>query len=403
MISQDSLKTIKQQAFAEIDLLRDEAVAIAADMHANPEIGWDTPRSAGLLTDYLEKHDMFVEKGVANLNCAFRASIPGRMDDGVGVALLAEFDALPGLGHGCSHNLIGTIAATAGIAVRRVLGDNPGNVYVMGCPFEEGGGGKIYMIDEGVFDVADVSLMWHGGNAVRVGTPNIAAASMNYTFTGRSAHSGNAPHEGINAADAAMLTFAGVNALRQHVTPDVRIHGIIDEGGVAPNTVPERSSVRMMIRAYHHEDLSALRERVHDCARGAALMTGTKLEIHEEPIYAERLVVPGMRKVVLENLSLVGLEMPDSDPQTFASADSGNVSQKIPHVTFTLPLDNEGSVPHTPSFAAACNTDMAWDALITAAKIMAASALDLITNPDRVTSIVEEHAGLKSTRANARN
>lgn len=273
--NEQSARDLKARAFAQIDSLRDEAVAIAKDLHAHPEVGWRTQRSADLLTDYMEKHGMFVEKAVADLggvsdvDCSFRASIPGQMGEGVGVALLAEYDALPGLGHGCSHNLIGTIAATAGIAVREALEGSgvSGNVYVMGCPFEEGGGGKVYMIEAGTFDVADVSIMWHGSNAVRVGSPNISASGMTYTFTGKSAHSGASPHEGINAADAAMLTFAGVNALRQHVTSDVRIHGIIEEGGVAANTVPERAVVRMMTRAMSYKNIESLRERVHNCAR----------------------------------------------------------------------------------------------------------------------------------------
>ncbi len=394
---------LKARAFEAVDSLSAEAVAIAKDLHAHPEVGWRTQRSADLLTDYLEKHGMFVEKAVAELgdvsdvDCSFRASIPGHMDEHVGVALLAEYDALPGLGHGCSHNLIGTIAATTGIAVRRALEGSgvSGNVYVMGCPFEEGGGGKIYMIEAGVFDVADVSIMWHGSSEVRVGSPNIAASGMTYTFKGKSAHSGANPHHGINAADAAMLTFAGVNALRQHVTSDVRIHGIIQDGGAAANSVPDKAVVRMMTRASSYKNIERLRDRVHDCARGAALMTGATLEIEEDPVYAERLVIPGLREVVLDNLGLVGLERPDGDPQTFASADSGNVSQYIPHVTFNLPLDTKGSVPHTVAFAEACNTDMAWDALVTAAKIMAASAIDLILDPERVSAIKAEHAALK--------
>src|SRR5699024_10217044 len=162
--------------------------------------------------------------------------------------------------------------STAAIAVKRVIGGHPGNVYVMGTPFEEGGGGKILMIEEGVFDVADVAMMWHGADAARVGGRNVAAGGGTCEFTGRPAHSGQAPHEGINAADAAMLTFAGVNALRQHVTPDVRIHGIIQDAGVAPNIVPEHAVVKMMARAFRHEDVVRIRERLNDCARGAALM-----------------------------------------------------------------------------------------------------------------------------------
>ena len=391
--------SLKHHAFAEIDALRDEAVAIAKEIHANPEVGWETPHAAGLLTGYLERHGMLVEKGVADLECAFRGSAPGREGQGPGVALLAEYDALPGIGHACSHNLIGTIAATAGIAVSKVLGQLEGNVYVMGCPFEEGGGGKVFMIERGVFDVADVSIMWHGNNEVRVGSPNIAASGATYTFTGKPAHSGQAPHLGVNAADAAMLTFAGVNALRQHVTPDVRIHGIIEEAGTAANIVPERAVVRMMTRAFSYEDVQALRERVHDCARGAALMTGATLEIEEDMLYAERLIVPSLREVVLESLDLVGIERPDSDPQSFASADSGNVSQLIPHVTFTLPVDDRGSVPHTAAFAEACDGPMAYEALVTAAKIMAASAIELLADPERLAAIKAEHARLKAAKA----
>src|SRR5690606_12507695 len=281
--------------------------------------------------------------GVADLDCAFRGSIPGRDGSGVGVALLAEFDALPELGHACSHNLIGTIAATAGIALRRVLDDVPGNVYVMGCPFEEGGGGKIYMIERGVFDPADISIMWHGNNKVVVGNPNIAQSRIDFRFYGKPAHSGQSPHLGVNAADAAMLTFAGVNALRQHVTPDVRISGIIKNGGSAINIVPEYAEVGMQPRALGQADVVKVRQRVLDCARGAALMTGTRLEVEEGLIYAERLIVPGLREVVLENLGPLGVPQPDGDPQTFASADSGNVSQLIPHVTFSLPVDDKGS------------------------------------------------------------
>lgn len=392
----------KARAHARIDALRDEAVAIARDIHAHPEVGWVTPRSAGKLTDYLEKHGMHVEKAVADLgevaavDTSFRASIPGRMGRGVGVAMLAEFDALPGLGHACSHNLIGTIAATAGIAVKDALPDEaPGNVYVMGCPFEEGGGGKIYMIDKGVFEPADVSLMWHGGNAVRVGSPNIAAGMMSYTFTGRSAHTGANPHQGINAGDAAMLLFAGVNALRQHITSDTRISGFIADGGVAVNTVPDRTVVKMMSRGMSHLTLQQVIDRVHDCARGAALMTGCTVEIETTPLYAERLVIPGLREVMLRNLRELGVDAPDEDPQSFASADSGNVSQVIPHVTYSLPLDHKGSTPHTPEFATACDTPMAWDALITAAKAMAGAAIELIAQPELAAALKAEHAERK--------
>lgn len=392
----------KHHAYAAIDALRDEAVAIARDIHAHPEVGWETPRSAGVLIDYMQRHGLQVERPVAGLDHGFRGSIPGRMGSGVGVAMLAEYDALPGLGHACSHNLIGTIAATAGIAVSRALpGDAAGNVYVMGCPFEEGGGGKIYMLREGVFDPADVSLMWHGGNRVQVGSPNNAAGMMTYRFTGRSAHTGATPHKGINAGDAAMLLFSGVNALRQHLTSDVRVSGFIADGGVAVNTIPDHSEVKMMARGASHLTLQRVIDRVHDCARGAALMTGCSVEIDATPLYAERLIVQGLREVMLGNLRALGVDAPDADPQTFASADSGNVSQAIPHVSYNLPLDDRGSTPHTAEFAVACDTPMAWDALVTAAKAMAGAAIDLIADPALVAELKREHAERKEAAEQA--
>ncbi len=394
-----NVNELKERAWAEIDKLRTEAIDIAADLHANPELGWETHRSAAKLADYMERHGMKVERGIGDLDVAFRGSVAGRNNDATVVAFLAEYDALPEIGHACSHNLIGTIAATAGIAVSRVLGDDlPGNIHVMGCPFEEGGGGKIILIERGEFDDVDISIMWHGNNRVVVGNPNIASGRFQYVFRGKPAHAGQSPHEGVNAGDAAMLTFAGVNALRQHITPDSRISGYIQHGGAAANVTPDHTVVDMMTRAMYVEDVLRLRERVHNCARGAALMTGCELEIRDEPVYANRLIVQGLREVVIDNMPAIGVTPPENDPQSFASADSGNVSQLIPHVTFSLPVDTRGSVPPTAEFAEACGQPMAYEALITAAKIMAASAIDLLSDPERVAAIKAEHAQLKAAR-----
>jgi amidohydrolase len=389
---------LKQRVLAEIDALKAEAEAIAADIHAHPETGWDTPRSSGILADYLERHGMEVERGVADLACAFRAGMKGRLGQHNAVCLLAEFDALPGLGHACSHNLIGTVASTAGIALSRVLGDVPGNVYVMGTPFEEGGGGKIIMIDKGVFDVADASLMFHGGNRIAVGSPNIAATHMTYKFYGKSAHAAGNPHLGINAADAAMITFTAVNALRQHVRSDVRIHGIITKGGDAANIVPDYAEVSMMVRALDQAYLEEAAERVNNCARAGALATGARLEIERGLTFAERIVIPELRKVANENLRLLDIAVPESDPQGFASADSGNVSYKMPHLTFSLPLDEKKSVPHTPAFAEASGSPMGMQAMITAAKIMATTAIDLLTDPEKLAAAKAQHQELLSKK-----
>src|SRR5690606_472723 len=273
-----------------------------------------------------------------------------------GIAFLAEYDALPGLGHGCGHNLIGTTSAGAGIALSRVMDefDLPGAAYVMGTPFEEGGGGKIVMINEGLFEVADAGMMFHPANEIRIGGRNIAAQGMTFRFHGVEAHSGTSPHEGVNAADAAMLTFAAVNALRQHVTSDVRIHGIITSGGDAPNTVPKYAEVKMIARALTRKTLEGVAEKVRNCARAGALATGAELEIENELMFYEMIPVPKYREVGLQNLAELGYGEAVPDVQAYHSADSGNVSYVIPHLGFTLPIDpNPKCVPHTPLFAKA--------------------------------------------------
>lgn len=387
---------LKQRACQVVDQLRPQMEAIASDIHDHPETGWDTPRSAGRLTEFLAEYGLEVDRGVAGLNSAFRAATPGRAGSHPAICLLAEYDALPGLGHACGHNLIGTVACAAGIAVSKVLGESgtAGTVYVMGTPFEEGGGGKIVMIDQGVFQVADASLMFHpgGGGQVRVGGPNIAAHGLKLHFHGKAAHSGASPHEGVNAADAAMLTFTAVNALRQHVTPDVRIHGIITKGGEAANIVPADAEVSLSVRAINYRTLQSVLERVRNCARAGAMATGATLEIDEGLTFKERVVLPSLRRVALENLPALDLPVPESDPQTYASADSGNVSHEIPHLTFNLPVSASAAVvPHTPAFAEATDSDMARTAMNNAAKLMAMTALDLLTDPARLAAIQAEH------------
>lgn len=377
-----------------VEGLRPELDSLAADIHADPETGWQTPRAVQRLTAFLAAHGLQVERGLAGLDCAFRAVRADRFATRPAVCLLAEFDALPGLGHACGHNLIGTAACGAAVALGRVLDEAglPGAVYVMGTPFEEGGGGKVVMVREGVFDVADASLMFHPGNRLRVGSPNIAAQLLVLSFHGRAAHAGAAPQDGVNAADAAMLTFAGINALRQHVTADVRIHGIVTDGGRAANIVPDFARVELQVRARNRSALEAVRGRVLDCARGGALAAGARLEVEEGLMFFERLVLRSYRQVALDNLPALGLAPPAGDPQTFASADSGNVSHRIPHLTFNLPItDDPEAAPHTPQFNVAAGSDRGRATMVQAAQLLALCALDLLTRPGLLATIQAEH------------
>ncbi len=398
---------LKARACAEVDALRPAMDAVAHAIHDDPEVGWETPRSAARLEDFLEAEGMAVERDVVGLPCAFRAAGTAAAGGGhPAVAFLAEYDALPKVGHGCGHNLIGATACGAGIAVSRILAAAglPGTAYVMGTPFEEGGGGKIVLLERGVFDGVDASLMFHPGTGgeVRAGSPNNACHFMTFRYYGKAAHTGAAPWEGVNAADAAMFFFAAVNALRQHLTADVRVSGVIREGGESAGIVPDYAEVPMPVRGRSYRSILPVIEKVKDCARAGALATGCRLEIDEGPTFLEHVLLDSYRALVNESLPEMGVPpIAGVGPHVTASADSGNISQKLPHLTLGLPIEMRKDVAlHTTAFAAAADSDLGRDAMNRAAKVLAMCALDLIAEPERLAAIRAEHRA-KTTAAAA--
>lgn len=379
---------LKKRVCQEIDSIHGELNQLAHELHKDPEVGWETPRSVARIGGLLESHGMEVQHPIAGLSSAFRATTKGRRDVRPAVAFLAEYDALEDIGHGCGHNLIAAVASGAGIAVSRVLQEFglEGSAHVMGCPFEEGGGGKVIMVDKGVFDDVDASLMWHApnnpSNRIVVGNPNNAAQSLKFTFHGKASHAAANPEAGINALNAVLITFNAVNALRQHLTTDVRVAGIVTSGGQAANVVPSRAEMVLSVRARTRSRLTEVCERVKDCAQAGALATGTSLEIEEGHIYMNRIVLQSFREIAFSNFPLLGLDEVREDPQLSASADSGNVSHVVPHLTFRLPITDLPDVKaHTPEFAAASDTDQAREAIAVSAKLMALCAIDLLTKP----------------------
>ena len=234
----------------------DELVAISRDIHAHPELNYEEYHAAALLTESLERHGFVVERGTGGLETAFRGTAEG-IGAGPTIGILVEYDALPEVGHGCGHNLIALSTLGAGIAAKAALDRLPGRIVVVGTPAEEGGGGKVRMLDAGVFDDIDVSLSSHpksNRTTVRTDWPLDASASLamvgcRYGFHGRAAHAAMGPHDGINALNAVIGLFNGIDAMRQHLTDDVRIHGVITDGGTAPNVVPSFAAANFMLRS----------------------------------------------------------------------------------------------------------------------------------------------------------
>ena len=297
--------TLSESAFLAIDGARLELVEVALDIHAHPELNYQEQHAAGLLSGALERHGFQVERGVGGVDTAFTATLSGGAGEGPTVAILAEYDALPEIGHGCGHNLIAMAAVGTGLGLKANLDKLPGKVMVIGTPAEEGGGGKIKMLDAGVFDKVDAVLSSHpSSNRTVIPTDipmgeswSLAMVGYRYIFHGKAAHAAAMPHEGINALNGVIHLFTGIDALRQHLRDDTRIHGVITDGGMAPNVVPEYAAANFMLRCRDRDYLSdVIVGRILRAAEGAAAMTGCELEVQEYYPFYEN---------VCPNLSLI--------------------------------------------------------------------------------------------------
>ena len=386
---------------AAIEAAWPELEAFALDLHAHPELMFEEHRSAAALADALRSAGFEVETGVGGLETAFLARHrfgPG----GPRVALLAEYDALPEMGHACGHNLIATAALGAARALRETLATDAGELLVIGCPAEEGGGGKILLLQAGVFEGIDAALMFHPGSRTMTIRGALAATRVTMRFFGKAAHAASTPELGINALDACILTFNAVNSLRQHVKDETRIHGIITHGGSAPNIVPEYAEAKFLIRHRRSSEVALLRERVLAAARGSAAAVGARVEFDEGLAYAERKVNVPMANRFAEHLEAQG-EPVKAAPAIggVGSSDFGNVSQVLPAIHPYVAIVPEGVSAHTPEFAAAAASPAGLRGLRLAATAMAATAADLITDPGLLATVRADFGAPSTTGGTA--
>lgn len=384
---------MKRLVVGEVDRLKDKLIDLSCRIHANPELGFEEHKAVEWLTGMLEEHGFSVERGLADLPTAFKATYRGR-PGGPTVALLAEYDALANLGHACGHNIMGTASVGAAIAVSKIISDLAGEVVVVGTPAEEGGGGKDIMVRRGVFHGIDVAMIVHPGTRTRTVTRALASVTLDVEFEGRSAHAAARPEDGINALDAMILSYNNINALRQHIRSDARIHGIITNGGDAPNIVPCYSSGRFYIRAEDDAYLDALLERVIDCFRAGAQATGAKLRHRlSEARYAPMRNNIALADAFGANLKELGVDvLPNDVNRGSGSTDMGNVSQVVPSIHPSIAIAPESVATHSPEFAAAAVSEAGHRGLIDAAKALAMTAVDVLTDGDLVARIKKEFA-----------
>ena len=376
-----------------IDSAREELVGIALSIHAHPELNYQEYHAAKLLSDTLEGHDFAVERGVGGVETAFRATLRGGAGDGPTVAILAEYDALPEIGHGCGHNLIAMAAVGAGLGVKANWENLPGRLVVIGTPAEEGGGGKIRLLEAGVFNDVDVCLSSHPSSNrtiipedIAIGESwSLAMVGYRYIYHGKAAHAAAAPEEGINALNAVIHLFNGIDALRQHLRDDVRIHGIITDGGMVPNVVPEFAAANFMLRCRDRRYLGeVVVEKVKEVAEGAALMSGARLEV--EPFYPfyENVLPNGvLAEAFRANAGTVGIKLDAPIPGrrgSGASTDFGNVSQTLPAFELRYAVSVEPVPSHSRQMCETAVTQTAFASAISVAKVLSLTASNFLTD-----------------------
>ena len=369
---------------------------IALDIHEHQEVSNYEFFACERLSEQLKAEGFEVKVDVAGHRTGFSAVYKAQKPGPV-LVFLAEYDALPGLGHGCGHNLFGATSSLAASALKQVIDETGGEVRVYGTPGEEGGengSAKGSFVREGFFKDADAALCVHPGDKHEASTKNIACLPVDIEFWGKPAHAAAAPEQGINALDSLILTYNGINALRQHMTPDAMVHGIITSGGSAPNIVPEYAAAKFYFRASTVTRLEALYKRIEKIVEGAALMTGAKGRLQPYQNRVDNMVpTPSFDAVYGKELALLGETMlPPAEGCGIGSSDVGNVSQVIPTIQPTIRIIDHPTPWHSEESKAAAKSEMGLASIALGAKALALTALDLIEDPALLRQIKADHA-----------
>jgi amidohydrolase len=377
---------------------REHLIEVAETIRTNPELGYEERMASQLLADQLREAGFEVEKPYKGIETAFRATRKGGAGDGPTVAILAEYDALAGIGHGCGHNLIGGSGLAAAIGLGAVINEVGGTVVVMGTPAEEGGAGKIRIAEQGGFDDIDAALMIHHAGD-KTGAPLqwpqgtcLAVTDIAFEFFGKPSHAAADPENGVNALNAVIETFNGINALRQHTVMDARIHGIITHGGEASNVTPKYARAAFLVRAATQAYVEELTEKVRNIARGAALMTGTELKIEDGTLHADMRPSYVLGEKYRANMEDVGLDLSHGrEGRGMHSTDFGDISYRLPSVTGSFAISKTPIPGHSQQVVDASGSEFGYDQYIKVSTAMALTALDILTDANLSKEAWEKH------------
>ncbi|MBL0381553.1 MAG: M20 family metallopeptidase [Desulfofustis sp. PB-SRB1] len=388
----------KQLIEKEVEAMAETLFSVSEFLLHNPETAYQEFKACEHISEVLRRNGFAVEEGAGDVETAFLARPAGCKATRPAVALLAEYDALPKIGHGCGHNLIAAAGVGAALALTRVLGENAGGVALVGTPAEEGGGGKVRLIKGGVFANMDAAMMIHPGQYNIIGKGMLGRIKFTMAFHGRTAHAAGSPDQGINALDALVLAYNGINSLRQHLRPDARIHGIITKGGDAPNIIPDYTEALFYVRAETIDYREEIFNRVLNCATSAAAAVGGSVDIHvHEPSTDPMRHNHALQDAFIANMGLLNIAV-DKDPGRTGSSDMGNLSQYMPAIHPYLAICDDDIPSHSTAFRDATVSERGKAALLKGAKLLAMTAYDFLTSENLREQITKDFAAGMSSQ-----
>lgn len=382
---------MKEKILDLINELAPELNELSLQIYKNPELGYEEYNSCKLHTDILRKYGFTVHEKFSNVETGFKAEYKSSKK-GLTIAYMAEYDALPGIGHGCGHNILGAVSTGAGIILKQIIDEIGGTVIVFGTPAEETSGAKVTYVENHEFDNVDIAMIAHPGNGYAKSGKSLALEPVQFEFFGKTAHAASSPEKGINALDAAIATFNAVNALREHIRSDSRVHGVILEGGKAANIVPDYSKVQYYVRSTTKSYNMELLEKVKNCAKGAALATGAKLKISKYEFNYDNMVTNETLSNVFNSkiFEVAGITMQEP-PKNTGSIDAGQVSQVCPTIHPYFDITNDTNiVGHTKEMAESTLTDYAKEQMKNTIAALVMTAIEVTQNPKLYEEIKRE-------------
>lgn len=360
-------------------------------IYDHPELGHEEFLSSKAHVELLGKHGFEVEYPYLGIDTAFKAVYKGKKE-GPTIAYLSEYDALPGIGHGYGHNLLGATDTGAGIVLSKLVDEVGGTVIVLGTPAEETNGDKVTMAESGTFNDIDVAFCTHPSDGYYASGTSMAMEAIEFRFHGKTAHAAASPFEGKNALDACLNTFNNINALRQQLHPSARVHGVIKQGGEAANIIPDFTRAEFYVRAMDMPYLNELKQKVIQCAEAGALAAGCKMEWdHYEASYQNLITNKTLSEKYNDNMKELGIEMDTEEKDSMGSMDMGNVSQVVPAINPYFEISNGNSVTaHTVEFREYTKTEPAYEGMEKTIAAFSQTALDLIMDKQLLANVKEE-------------